>query len=55
MFTGLFQVVSLKKRFLVIFQYSCEKNLSSNQITTLIVEKIPEKKEPEVSAIPGIT
>ena len=53
-FTGVLQGFLVKKRFLLRFQYGCEKNLSSNQITTVIVEKIPEEKEPEVSAIPEI-
>ena len=33
------------------FQDGCEKNLSSNQLTIVIVEKIPEEKEPEVFVI----
>ena len=37
------------------FQNGCEKNLSSNQLTAVIVEKIPEEKEPEVSEISDIT
>ena len=53
-FTGVLEGFLVKKRFLLRFQYGCEKNLSSNQITTVIVEKIPEEKEPEVSAIPEI-
>ena len=36
------------------FQNGCENNLSSNQITVVIVEKIPEEKEPEVSEIAEI-
>ena len=43
------QVLSGKERFLVRFQDGCKKNLSSNQLTIVIVEKIPEEKEPEVS------
>ena len=31
-----------------------QKNLSSNQLTVVIVEKIPEEKEPEVSEIAEI-
>ena len=38
---GLVQGVLRKKRFLVRFQYGCENNLSSNQLTIVIVEKIP--------------
>ena len=30
------------------FQGGCEKNVSSNQLAIVIVEKIPEEKEPEV-------
>ena len=38
------QEVLGKKRFLVRFNYGCENILSLNQITILIVEKIPEEK-----------
>ena len=31
------------------FQNCCENNMSSNQLTVVIVEKIPEEKEPDVS------
>ena len=48
------QVVSGSGRFLVRFQNGCEKNLSLNQLTILIVEKIPVEEEPEVSTIPEI-
>ena len=30
------------------FQYDCKNNLSSNQLTIVILEKIPVEKEPEV-------
>ena len=43
-----------KKRFLVRFQYRCKKNMSLNQLTIMILEKVLEEKEPEVSAIPEI-
>ena len=43
-----------KKNFLVMYQYGCENNMSSNQLTIVIVEKIPEEKEPEVFATPDI-
>ena len=33
------------------FQDSCEDDLSSNQLTVVIVEKIPEEKQLEVSKI----
>ena len=52
--TGVVQIVSAKKRFLVRLQGGFEKNISSNQLTIVIVENIPEEKEPEVSAIPEI-
>ena len=48
------QGVPGKKRFLVRFQDGCKNNLSSNQLTMVIVEKIPEEKEPEVFLIPEI-
>ena len=31
------------------FRNGCERNLSSNQLAVVIVEKIQEEKEPEVS------
>ena len=37
------------------FQDGCEKNLSSDQLTIVIVEKIPEEKEPEVFTNPETT
>ena len=52
--TGVVQGVSGRRRFLVRFQNGCENNLSSNQLTVVIVEKIPEEKEPEVSKIAEI-
>ena len=52
--TGLDQVVSGRRRLLVRFQNGCEKNLSLNQLTVVIVEKILEEKEPEVSKISEI-
>ena len=36
------------------FHNGCKKNLSSNQLTVVIVEKIPEEKEPKVSEISEI-
>ena len=36
------------------FQNGCEKNLSLNQLTVVMVEKIPVEEEPEVSTIPEI-
>ena len=52
--TGVLQVVSGKKRFLVRYQYGCENNLSSNQLSAIIVEKIREEKESAVLGIPDI-
>ena len=49
--TGVVQGVSGRRRFLVRFYNGCGNNLSSNQLTVLIVEKIPMEEEPEVSAI----
>ena len=51
---GVVQVVSGKNMFLVRFHNGCENNLYSNQLTIMIVDKIPEEKEPEVFAIPDI-
>ena len=48
------QGVSGRSRFLVRFQNGCEKNLSSNQLTFVIVYKIPVEEEPEVSTITEI-
>ena len=52
--TGFVQVIFEKKRFLVRFYYGCENNLSLDQLTIMIVERIMEEKEPEVSTIPDI-
>ena len=46
--TGVVKGVSGNKRFLVSFQDGCKKNISSNQLTIVIVENIPEEKESEV-------
>ena len=40
-----------RRRLLSRFHNGCKKNLSSNQLTVVTVEKIPEEKEPEVSEI----
>ena len=53
-FTDVVQGVSGRTSFFVSFQDGRKKNLSSNQITVVIVEKIPEEKEPEVSEIAEI-
>ena len=42
-FNGVVQGISGKKRFLVRFQDGCEKDLSSNQLTTVIVDNIPDE------------
>ena len=52
--TGVVQGFLGKKRLLVRFQDGFENNLSSNQLTIVIVEKISEEKEPEVSEISEI-
>ena len=52
--TGVLQGVSGKRRFLVRFKNGCKKNLSLNQLTVVIVENIPDEKEPEVSEISEI-
>ena len=51
---GMVKVVSGRRRFLVRFQNGCKNILSTNQLTVVIVEKIPEEKEPEVSKISEI-
>ena len=52
--SGVVQGVSGRMRFLVRFQNGCKKNLSSNQLTIVIVESILVEEEPEVSTIPDI-
>ena len=52
--TGVVQGVSGGWRFLVRFQNGCKKNLSSNQLTVVIVDNIPVEEEPLVSMIPEI-
>ena len=42
------KIISGKKMFLVRFQGGCKKNLLSNQLTIMIVEKIPEENKPKV-------
>ena len=39
--TGVVQGVSGERRLLVRFHYGFEKNMTSNQLTTLEVDKIP--------------
>ena len=53
-FAGVVQGILGKKRLFVRFEDGCEKNLSSYQLTIVIVENIPEEKELKVFAIPEI-
>ena len=46
--TGVMKGVLGKRRFLVRFKNICKKNLSLNQLTIVIVENIPEEKEPNI-------
>ena len=52
--TGVVQGVSGKRRFLMRFQYGCEKDLTLNQLTIATLEKIPMTEEYEVPTISGI-
>ena len=45
------QEVSGKKRFLVRFQYGCKKDMTSNQLTVVILDNIPVEEEPTVPMI----
>ena len=54
-FTGVVQLVSYKKRFLVGFQDGCEKDITYNQLTAVIVDKSPVEEEPEVPTSTEIT
>ena len=47
-FNGVVHGVSVNKRLLMRFQDECKKDLTPNQLTIVIVEKIPVKEEPEV-------
>ena len=49
--TDVVQGISGRRRLLVRFKNGCKNNLSSNQLTVVIVEKIPVEEEPEVSMI----
>ena len=53
--TGMVQGVLGRRRISVRFQNGCKNNLSSNQLTVVIVEKTREEKEPEVFEIDEIT
>ena len=52
--TDVVQGIPGKNNFLVIFQDGCEKYLTSNQLTTVIVEKSPVEKKPGVPTNPEI-
>ena len=52
--TSVVQGVLGRRRFLLRFQNGCKKNLSSNQLTIVIADKILVEEEPEVSTIPEI-
>ena len=43
-FTGVLQLVSGKRIFLVIFHDRCKKYLTSNQLTVVIVDRFPVTK-----------
>ena len=47
----MFQTISGKKRLLVRFQYGFKNDLTSNQLTIVIIEKSPGEDEPEVPTI----
>ena len=51
---GVVQGVSGNKRFLKRFHYGCKKDLTSNQLTVVILEKSPVEEEPKVPMIPVI-
>ena len=48
------QGVSSNSRFLVRFQYGCEKDLNSNKLTAVAVEKNPVDEEPKVPTIASV-
>ena len=52
--TGVVQGFLGRRRFLVRFQNRCKNNLSSNQLTVVMVKKIPVEEEHEVSTISDI-
>ena len=49
--TNVVKGVSSKSRFLVRFQDGCDKDLISNKLTVVIVDKTPMTKESGVSII----
>ena len=52
--TGVVQGVSGRRSLLVRFKNECKNNLSLNQLTVVIADKILVEEEPEVSTIPEI-
>ena len=50
MIQGLF----VNRRFLVRFQYGCEKDLTSNKLTATTVDKRPVNEESEVTTTSSI-
>ena len=52
--TGVLQGVSERRRLLARFQNGCKKNMSLDQLTVVIVDKIQAGEEPLVSTIPEI-
>ena len=52
--TGVVQGVSGRRILLVRFKNECKNNLSLNQLTVVIADKILVEEEPEVSTIPEI-
>ena len=52
-FNGVVQGFFGKKRFFVGFQDGFEKDMTSNQLTVVVVEKIPVTEEYEVLRISG--
>ena len=49
---GVVKGVLGRRRFLARFHNGCKNNMSSNQLTVVIVENIPVEEQPEVSTIP---
>ena len=53
--TGVVQLLSRNNRFVVRFQDGCEKYLTLNQLTVVIVENNPVKEESKVPMITEIS
>ena len=53
-FTGVVQGVLGRRKFLARFKNWCKNIFSLNKLNVVIVEKIPEEKEPEVYEIAEI-